>query len=257
METDQHRLETAEVACPICGGSGWKIIERDGVSGAERCECADAGREQRLEDRANIPPLYLDASVHIFEAYGTREPLKYALDIVSKYIHNYPNGVEGKLGLLFIGPAGTGKTHLAVATLRALIKKGYAGVFFDYQALLNHIRSGYDAASGTMDREAYKMALDTEVMVLDDLGAHRIKDFVEDTITAIITHRCNNRKATIFTTNLSDNEPGQRYSSPTEEAIYSKYTLEERIGKRAYSRLFEMCKVVRMPDVGDYRLKRR
>jgi DNA replication protein DnaC len=35
-----------------------------------------------------------------------------------------------------------------------------------------------------------------------------------------------------------------------------KVTLEERIGERARSRLFEMCKVIRMPNVEDYRIKR-
>ena len=52
--------------CPICGGSGWKITEREGISGAEKCECADVGREQRNEERANIPPLYREASVNNF-----------------------------------------------------------------------------------------------------------------------------------------------------------------------------------------------
>ena len=52
--------------CPICGGSGWKITEREGVSGAEKCRCADAGREQRIEERAGIPPLYNHASVDNF-----------------------------------------------------------------------------------------------------------------------------------------------------------------------------------------------
>jgi len=33
-------------------------------------------------------------------------------------------------------------------------------------------------------------------------------------------------------------------------------TLGERIGQRARSRLFEMCRVVPMPKVEDYRLKR-
>jgi len=140
-----------------------------------------------------------------------------------------------------------------VAALRGLIAKGHEGVFFDFQALLNHIRSGYDAASGSMDREAYRTALDAEVLVLDDLGAHRITDWVEDTVTSIITHRCNNRKATIATTNLDKNARGD--GSPAD--IYSKYSLAERIGMRAYSRLFEMCKAIEMPDVEDYRLKKR
>ena len=52
--------------CPVCGGSGWKITEREGISGAEKCQCADAGREQRMEQRAGIPPLYQNASVDNF-----------------------------------------------------------------------------------------------------------------------------------------------------------------------------------------------
>ena len=66
------------------------------------------------------------------------------------------------------------------------------------------IRSGYDAASGTSDREAYRAALEAEVLVLDDLGAHRVTEWVEDTVTSIITYRCNHRKPLIATTNLPD-----------------------------------------------------
>jgi DNA replication protein DnaC len=35
-----------------------------------------------------------------------------------------------------------------------------------------------------------------------------------------------------------------------------RITLGERIGERARSRLFEMCKLVRMPAVGDYRMRK-
>ena len=41
-----------------------------------------------------------------------------------------------------------------------------------------------------------------------------------------------------------------------QESIYSKYFLEERIGMRARSRLFEMCKIVKMPEVEDYRMRK-
>ena len=249
----------AVATCTICGGSGWKITEREGISGAEPCQCASAGREERLEARANIPPLYRKASVDNFVLPSdnpiSRSGLASVVLTVRAYMREYPN--VPKPGLLFIGAPGTGKTHLAVAALRGLIARGFEGMFYDFQALLNHIRSGYDQASGTMDREAYRSALESEILILDDLGAHRVTDWVEDTVTSIITQRCNNRRATIVTTNLRDPEAGDQRRSGLQEDLHSKYFLEERIGMRARSRLFEMCKLIKMPDVEDYRLKKR
>ena len=107
------------------------------------------------------------------------------------------------------GRPGTGKTHLAVAAFRAILAKGFEGLFFDYQNLLDRIRSSYDPTSQTSDKETYRVAMDKEVLLLDDLGAHRVTDWVEDTVTSIITARCNHRKPLIATTNLID--PEARY----------------------------------------------
>ena len=63
-------------------------------------------------------------------------------------------------------------------------------------------------APNSSDQEAYRVALDTEVLLLDDLGAHRVTDWVEDTVTSIVTYRCNNRKPLIATTNLPDADAG-------------------------------------------------
>ncbi len=244
--------------CPDCNGTGWKIVERDEVSGAVRCECVAADRAERLESEANIPPLYANASFDNFllprdNPIGYRELTEVYL-AVRAYARDFPNGK--KPGLLLMGDPGTGKTHLAVAALRAVMAKGFEGLFFDYQNLLDRIRSGYDSTSNSSDKEAYKVTMDTEVVLIDDLGAHRVTDWVEDTVTSIITTRCNQRKALIATTNLVDTDAGGvRYERTPGDKIEYRTTLTDRIGPRARSRLFEMCKVIKMPLVEDFRLR--
>jgi DNA replication protein DnaC len=238
----------ADENCPICGGSGWKIVERAGLSGAERCRCSHPNRPQALQESANIPPNYENASLDSFELPRDNpiaaSGLGNVLLQVRRFVREFPPA--DRPGLLLIGDPGAGKTHLAVGVMKALMEKGHECVFFDYQNLIERIRSGWDAAAGASDREVYSQALETEVLVVDDLGAHRVVEWVQDTIESLITQRCNHRKALIATTNLPD---------PDVEDPLRRKTLAESIGMRARSRLFEMCRVVRMPAIADYRVQ--
>ena len=237
----------AKADCKRCGGTGWIVSAQDGTSFADRCACVDEKLSEEKTRRAQIPEKFAQATFDTLK-FPSDNPmaerdLKTASVQVRGYSRDFPK--TPKPGLLLFGKTGTGKTHMAVAVLRELISRGHEGIFFHYQTLLERIYAGYNKTLGTSDVSAYESALETEILLIDDLGAHSINDWVEDTVTSIVTHRYNHRKPMIITTNLSDPEIG---------GSLIKNTLEERVGPRVRSRLFEMCTVVKLANVDDYRV---
>src|SRR5258708_4724456 len=106
--------------CPICDGTGWKVIERAGLSGAEKCLCAIAARPMVLRQAAGIPPNYENVTFENLKISRdnpiARRGLGGVLLQVKKFVRDFP-GADPP-GLLLAGGTGTGKTHLAVAVLK-------------------------------------------------------------------------------------------------------------------------------------------
>ncbi|MGB9435047.1 MAG: ATP-binding protein, partial [Candidatus Acidiferrum sp.] len=142
--------------CPLCKGTGWKLVARkEGTPGemAVACECGMEERAEKVMERARIPKRYEHCD---FESYVPdladgkiwtvqhEQSLKQAKLLAQGFVRDYP--VTEK-GLLFMGPSGVGKTHLAVAALKELIRRGHAGLFCDYRELLKEIQASYNPAS--------------------------------------------------------------------------------------------------------------
>ena len=113
-----------------------------------------------------------------------------------------------KRGLFFLGDPGVGKTHLAVAILKQVIlTRGARGLFYDTRDLLKVIRGTYNAVVKTTELEVLRPVMEADLLVLDDLGAEKTSEWVEETLNLIVNTRYNERRATIFTSNYPDLPP--------------------------------------------------
>src|SRR5437867_2234649 len=102
-------------SCPRCNGSGWEFVLGKGV---RRCDCRTTNRTNTLAAASRIPRRYDDCT---FESYFPLNPSQEAaLMFARRVADEYPNL---EIGLMFIGTCGVGKTHLAVAILKALLEK--------------------------------------------------------------------------------------------------------------------------------------
>ena len=216
----------AEV-CSVCHGTGMEIVPG---RGARPCECKRRKSYEKLLAAARIPSRYEKCSLQSFQIRNMSQRRAHTLSF--DLANSYP---KIERGLLFTGSVGVGKTHLAVGILELLIQKGVSCLFYEFGSLLKEIQNSYNAVSQTSELSVLQPIFDAEVLVLDELGASKPTDWVRDTMMYIINTRYNDKKLTIFTTN---------YFDPKERKRETEESLEDRIGARLRSRLYEICQTL-------------
>jgi len=214
--------------CETCGGTGWVLDNSEGKKRATPCSCrARQLRQERLH-AAGIPDRYRDCTLEGF--HDTKLSLTHAKARAREFVDAYP-AVEA--GLLFVGPAGRGKTHLACAILSELVlTKGVSGLYADFSDLLMKIQTSFRPDADLSKESILTPYAETELLVLDELGASKPHPWVLDVLYNLLNTRYNRKKITIATSNFEDDVDG---SSGEREK------LEDRIGYRLRSRLYEMC----------------
>lgn len=182
------------VSCPACGDTG-----RNPDRPLSACLCPVGERlatERRHADRWEkaIPAAMRGWTL------ATAPDLS-AAAAVSAWVDDYPSADGVTPNLILYGRPGTGKTGLAIGALAALVDRGVAVAFFVVADFLDRLRpQSPDPVQAATLRQAQR----TAVLVLDDLGAERPKDWGIERLYVVLNGRMNEGKPTIITTNLED-----------------------------------------------------
>ena len=225
--------------CSICHKRTERMVcvPSLGINKKVRCICdcvkkkmdADKERErqQELERQRRICFSETNMANWTFENDdGKNAKLSEAM---KNYVKNFTEFKKDGKGLLLYGTVGTGKTYFAACIANSLIDAGYAVLMTNFARLTNQIQGMFDGKQEFIDSlNRYTL------LIIDDLGAERKSEFMQEMVFNIIDSRYRSGLPFIITTNLTADE-----IKKPQDVGYS----------RIYDRILERCHPVNVEGV--------
>lgn len=224
-------------SCPLCHDTGlYKGVP---------CQCvAQVARTLRREEINAASPLALcgfdtfdvtryPAEVEPELGGPPREYMTKVLQFCRRWTESFG---QQSPNLLFMGGAGLGKTHLALAVADAVLEKGYDVLYTSSAALAAQLsREHFDRDSEDSWLSACKEA---DLLILDDLGTEHITALTISVLYELVNTRMLCHRPTVYTTNITD------------QGIF-----EARYTEKVSSRMLGNCRIFKFFGV-DQRLNR-
>lgn len=204
-----------EYQCSHCKDEGY-------LPNGKRCKCFsqkfiniayDMSNIQDQLERENFSTFNLSVfSDDAIEKYSRsqKENMREILTIAEGFVHNFD---QTKKGLLFSGPTGMGKTFLCNCIAKALLDKGHLVVYQTSFKLLEIIELYKFSKDKTKEMaESYELLFESDLLIIDDLGAELNNAFTNSQLFNIINSRAISNKKTIISTNLAASQLRDTYT---------------------------------------------
>jgi len=230
---EQHGipLEYAEPhwACATCRDEGYV----DGVP----CVCRQQAELDRIIAGSNLPVKLRQQTFAKFElkwysatkkssqGLTERACARDALRSCQSFVARVLEG-RAERGLFVSGGVGLGKTFLLSAICNSLTEARVPTLYVVFSDLIAAIRESFDPTSTQTESRIMSATKEARVLILDDLGAEHITDFVTNRLFDIINFRCNHSMPLVVSSNLGASQIAELY------------------GPRIASRLLEMCEPI-------------
>ena len=228
LQADDESMGPAE-PCDVCGGRGWFTPEvpagHPEFGRVITCQCQ---QERLAEEQSARLLLYSNLGHFTRFTFGSLDPEGRAETEESKRLFRAAHEVaveyaEEPTGwLVFTGPHGSGKTHLAAAIANRCIETGKPVFFAHVPDLLDHLRASFAPTSELSYNELFEQVRGAPLLVLDALESQSSSPWAHEKLQQIINHRYNAQLPTVVTTasemgdldpyvrtRLEDNQSGQ------------------------------------------------
>jgi DNA replication protein DnaC len=227
----------SEPACPlgICDGTGLIVGPEET---ARPCECrAPRLAKNKVRGMTSVLP-------RRFRGVSFDRPpvsdmmrdfqTKNVVVETQRYVDNLEQNLADGRGAWFYGPAGTGKTTLAMLISKTALERGHTVAIYSLPKLLIRIRQTYEASAGEDTyHQLFERLASVDLLHIDDLGAEKTSDWVLEQLYSIVNERYEAERSILVTTNLDEAE------------------LKDQVGIRTVSRLVEMCADCMVPLEGE------
>lgn len=245
--------------CPVCQGTGWmSVIDKDGCEIFKKCDCGLLKKSicESRRECSGIPEKYKDArlsrfSLDVYKQDGSRKLIDFTYACIQCWLRDFEEMELKGMGLyLFSGTPGSGKTFMAACLANELIRENGKRVrFATSMDIIEEIKRSWDFSSGYSESHVLQELTDTDILVIDDFGVERPKDWIAERFYQIINARYALKKITIITSNLSvdDLKYDSRIKNRVQERTYQLPFPEESIrGQIAKENMSDMMNRVKM-----------
>lgn len=220
--------------CPDCQDTGY--------IGDRKCHCFERAIVDFLYSQSNLQDIlerenfeYFDLSLYpddyIEETTGQtpRDNMRNILQTAKEFVRCFP---EEPANLLLYGNTGVGKTFLTNCIARELLEQSHTVVYLTSLKLFDILETyKFDRdLSHTEKNAAVSYILDSDLLIIDDLGTELNNSFTSSQLYHCIDARLNHRRATIISTNLSFDDLRERYSERIFSRLTSSYILLKLTG---------------------------
>lgn len=158
-------------------------------------------------DKFNLS--YYDNSIKNSQGIGARENAAVILRTAKNFVESFDSSDSN---LLFYGASGLGKTFLSSAIATELISRGKDVLYISANSLFPMLENLHFGRGDEKSIYIAQKALDSDLLILDDLGAEFMTQFTVSELFRIMNQRLLTGKKMVFSTNLNLSEIKSSYS---------------------------------------------